>query len=110
MAFLKLTSSLLLATCLHQGHASSGLTKRTLPSPTGEEFGAYCLDGSMPTFDIRLAGATSTNSNKWILYLEGGGWCNGATEEDTIEACKGRARFDTFSEYVRAKRSREDEQ
>lgn len=42
-----------------------------------------------PSVEIRL----NTSSTKWILFLEGGGWCYGATAKDTIKSCAGKAGF-----------------
>lgn len=35
--------------------------------------GAVCLDGSPPGYYIRQGNGSS--ASKWILHLEGGGWC-----------------------------------
>ncbi|PKU83136.1 pectin acetylesterase 5 isoform X1 [Dendrobium catenatum] len=46
--------------------------------------GALCLDGSLPGYHL-LRGEGS-GSDKWVLHLEGGGWCNNA------ESCASRGR------------------
>eukprot|EP01079_Euglenida_sp_SAG-EU17-18_P008029 gene8029-1435_t len=61
----------------------------TVPEATCEKFGARCLGGDAPSYQIRR----NASSNKWVLYLEGGGWCYGATEQATIASCAGRAGF-----------------
>ncbi|CAL2268034.1 unnamed protein product [Prunus armeniaca] len=41
--------------------------------------GAVCLDGSLPGYHFQKGFGSGANS--WVLYIEGGGWCN------TIESC-----------------------
>ncbi|ONI03387.1 hypothetical protein PRUPE_6G254300 [Prunus persica] len=41
--------------------------------------GAVCLDGSLPGYHYQKGFGSGANS--WVLYIEGGGWCN------TIESC-----------------------
>lgn len=75
------------------GGTNPGMTRVELPEALASKFGAYCLGGAPPSMELRLADDSSPNNDKWVLFLEGGGWCYGATEEATIAACKGRARF-----------------
>jgi len=57
--------------------------------------GAACLDGSAPGYYYRLG---ATTSKRWIIYLEGGGWCaNGGGSVDNFESCATRASTDTGS-------------
>lgn len=60
-----------------------------VPDATAEHFGAKQLNGAAPEYDIRR----NPSSTKWLLFLEGGGWCNGATEAATVAACANRAGF-----------------
>ena len=39
--------------------------------------GAVCLDGSPPGYYFR----PGKDLNKWILHLQGGGWCDHGTED-----------------------------
>lgn len=50
--------------------------------PAAAAKGAVCLDGSAPGYYMRSG---EGSSNKWILHLEGGGWCS------TVEACVERS-------------------
>ena len=52
------------------------MDSRTLPKATADKHGAKCLNGNAPTMEIRL----NSSSTKWILFLEGGGWCYGGTQ------------------------------
>ena len=45
--------------------------------------GAVCLDGSQP--GIYLRNGTGSDRSKWIVFLQGGGWCHDA------ETCYGRS-------------------
>jgi hypothetical protein len=47
--------------------------------------GARCLDGSAPAY-YWLAGR-GAGARKWVVYLEGGGWCA------DVDACVRRAAF-----------------
>ena len=47
-------------------------TQHTLPPP------AVCLDGSPPVIYVRPPRATA--SSTFVLFLEGGGWCNSPTD------------------------------
>uniref|UniRef100_A0A7R9ZVG7 Uncharacterized protein n=1 Tax=Pyrodinium bahamense TaxID=73915 RepID=A0A7R9ZVG7_9DINO len=60
-----------------------------VPQATADHFGAKQLNGEAPVYDIRI----NASSTKWILFLEGGGWCNGATEAETVASCARRAGF-----------------
>ncbi|CAI0471813.1 unnamed protein product [Linum tenue] len=46
--------------------------------------GAFCLDGSLPGYHFEKG--FGSGSNKWVIHIEGGGWCN------TIESCSYRSR------------------
>ena len=48
-----------------------------------ETNGAYCLDGSVPDFYYRSG--SGDGINKFIIYLQGGGWCG------SIENCVQRS-------------------
>lgn len=41
--------------------------------------GAFCLDGSLPGYHFQ--NGFGSGSDKWVLHIEGGGWC------DSIETC-----------------------
>ncbi|KAK1286715.1 hypothetical protein QJS10_CPB20g01028 [Acorus calamus] len=43
---------------------------------------AVCLDGGSPGYHLQKG--FGSGSNKWVLHIEGGGWCN------TIESCSSR--------------------
>ena len=66
--------------------ASAG---RTVPQATADKHGAKCLSGAAPTVEVRL----NASSTKWVLFLEGGGWCYGATANATVASCAGRGGF-----------------
>ena len=78
-----------------------GLTRRTLPDSIASEFGAFCLNGLPPSMDIRLAAENSPDKDKWIIYLEGGGWCYGPDADSTITNCLGRAGFATTGGIIK---------
>eukprot|EP00936_MAST-01D_sp_MAST-1D-sp1_P002677 g2677.t1 len=59
----------------------------TLPIDAADAFGAKCLDGSPPSYEI----SRNTSSTSWVLFLEGGGWCYGATPNATKQSCARRA-------------------
>eukprot|EP00052_Salpingoeca_macrocollata_P010929 m.84387 g.84387 ORF g.84387 m.84387 type:complete len:428 (-) comp17792_c0_seq1:117-1400(-) len=60
---------------------------RVVPVHLADATGAKCLDGSPPTYSIER----NQSSNNWILFLEGGGWCMGPSQEATIQSCAQRA-------------------
>ena len=60
-----------------------------LPQDVAEKYGAKCLNGQPPTFDV----ARNKSSNKWVLFLEGGGWCYGHDANQTKQSCAGRGGF-----------------
>jgi len=68
--------------------AQAGMTSRTIPQATADKHGAKCLNGAPPSVEIRL----NASSTKWVLFLEGGGWCFGSTPDATLASCAGRAR------------------
>jgi hypothetical protein len=64
-----------------------GMMHVTLAKATADKFGAKCLQGSAPSYELRL----NASSDKWVLFLEGGGWCYGLTPNATVVACAHRA-------------------
>jgi len=58
----------------------------SLPQSVADKFGAKCLDGSPPTYQI----TRNASSDGWVLFLEGGGWCYGATANETLQSCADR--------------------
>ena len=46
---------------------------RVVPATTARD--GFCLDGSLPSYSIRR----NASSAAYVLFLEGGGWCNGPT-------------------------------
>ena len=50
-------------------------TLRLLPNSTATEFGAACLDGSVPGYYYKPA-PNPASRNKWKIHFRGGGWCN----------------------------------
>ena len=44
-----------------------------LTDAQGKDKGAVCLDGSNPGF--YMTKGTAGDTNKWVLYFKGGGWC-----------------------------------
>jgi len=78
------------------GTASNKMTLYKLPSSVIAAFGAACLDGSPPAFYHR----PGQKSNRFIIFLEGGGWCSNSTSpgsDDNFESCDKRALTDTGS-------------
>jgi hypothetical protein len=55
---------LLLVLCY--GCAAAG----TIPQAIADEFGAKCINGEPPAYYI----SRNATSDKWVLFLEGGGW------------------------------------
>lgn len=53
------------------------------------QFGAKGLNGAAPQYLVRR----NSSSNKWVLFLEGGGWCYGSTSAATIASCAERGGF-----------------
>ena len=51
-----------------------------------------CLDGSAPGYYIREG--NGEGASKWILHLEGGGWC--ASERDCLDRSKTDGGSSTF--------------
>lgn len=47
-----------------------GTDAETLPQAVADKFGAKCLNGQPPNFELQL----NSSSTKWVLFLEGGGW------------------------------------
>ena len=58
---------------------------RVVPATTARD--GLCLDGSLPSYSVRR----NASSAAYVLFLEGGGWCNGPT------ANAGSAAADTAS-------------
>lgn len=59
----------------------------SVPQDIADKFGAKCLDGSAPTFEL----TRNVSSTSWVLFLEGGGWCQGPDENATLTSCAQRA-------------------
>jgi hypothetical protein len=47
-----------------------------------QERGAACLDGTPPA--IYYHRGSGSNRNKFMMYFNSGGYCNGATMEETL--------------------------
>lgn len=60
-----------------------------LPQDFADAFGAKCLNGDPPSYEL----SRNASETRWVLFLEGGGWCYGATPNDTKKSCAGRAGF-----------------
>jgi len=67
--------------------ASQSWYSASVPQATADKLGAKCLGGGPPAYNFRL----NPNSDKWILFLEGGGWCYGPDFNSTVASCRGRA-------------------
>ena len=80
MAHVRFLPLALLATLAH------GIS---LPQAVADKFGAKCLNGAPPTYEI----TRNYSSTKWLLFLEGGGWCQGDTVNATRTSCAGRGGF-----------------
>ena len=74
-----------------------GMTHMTLAKATADKFGAKCLQGTPPSYELRL----NASSDKWVLFLEGGGWCYGLTPNATVVACAHRAMAQAQAETAR---------
>jgi len=56
-----------------------------------KEKGAVCLDGSPGAYYIRKS---RTKSNKWLIHLQGGGWCRQLTSQEfDVATCTARSMF-----------------
>ena len=80
MVYLRLLPLALLTTLAH------GIS---LPQAVADKFGAKCLNGAPPTYEL----SRNYSSTKWILFLEGGGWCQGDSVNATRTSCAGRGGF-----------------
>jgi len=60
-----------------------------LPQDVADKFGAKCLNGDAPTFEI----IRNSSSSSWVLFLEGGGWCYGVTEDKAKTDCAHKGGF-----------------
>jgi hypothetical protein len=69
------------------------MVPQQVPAATAFKFGAKQLNGDAPLYLIRRNNASS----KYILFLEGGGWCFGSTASATIADCARRGGFKTGS-------------
>ena len=69
--------------------AGADMVSETVPQDVADRFGAKRLDGTSPTYQVR----TNASNTKWILFLEGGGWCFGPNATTTIKQCGLRAGF-----------------
>jgi hypothetical protein len=56
-----------------------------LPPSVVAQYGAACLDGSVPGYYVRRPAPGSPNENKWKIHFQGGGWCTSASD------CLGRS-------------------
>ena len=70
------------------GPGPAAMKLHVASAATAAKFGAACLDGSAPSMYVR----TNPASTKWVLFLEGGGWCFGATPDSTLASCASRAK------------------
>ncbi|KAL1546342.1 [Wnt protein] O-palmitoleoyl-L-serine hydrolase [Salvia divinorum] len=52
------------------------------PSSNAQQNSAFCLDGSLPGYHLKRG--FGSGSNSWLIYIEGGGWCN------NIPSCSAR--------------------
>ncbi|KAL3356853.1 hypothetical protein AABB24_017492 [Solanum stoloniferum] len=52
------------------------------PLSNAQQKSAFCLDGSLPGYHLQKG--FGSGSDKWVLHIEGGGWCN------SIETCSFR--------------------
>ena len=50
-----------------------------------QERGAACLDGSPPAMYVHQG--SEPNRDKFLIYVQGGGWCGEGGLDDTLEAC-----------------------
>jgi hypothetical protein len=67
--------------------AAASASADTLPQAIADKFGAKCLNGQPPPYELQL----NESSTKWVLFLEGGGWCYGLDANSTMSSCAGRA-------------------
>jgi hypothetical protein len=58
-----------------------------IPPESVQEHGAACLSGAPPNYEVRR----NTSSARWIIFLEGGGWCFGNTTNATVKLCAAHA-------------------
>ncbi|CAI7879260.1 unnamed protein product [Closterium sp. NIES-53] len=59
------------------GGGVGGAASTSLVLLPPSKYGARCLDGSPPGFYHRQG--HGTGANKWLIYLQGGGWCYSVT-------------------------------
>uniref|UniRef100_A0A3Q7IPF7 Pectin acetylesterase n=1 Tax=Solanum lycopersicum TaxID=4081 RepID=A0A3Q7IPF7_SOLLC len=52
------------------------------PLSNAQQKSAFCLDGSLPGYHLQKG--FGSGSDKWVLHIEGGGWCN------SVETCSFR--------------------
>ena len=64
----------------------SQLSALVLPQDFSDTYGAKCLDGSPPAIYYKLG-----DPSRWIVFLEGGGWCADTSYNGTVANCFGRA-------------------
>ena len=69
--------------------SSAQMIPKTVPLDIAAAYNAKCLNGDHPTYLIRR----NKSSTKWILFLEGGGWCYGVDAKSTIASCAARGGF-----------------
>jgi hypothetical protein len=48
----------------------SQMQSYVVPQAIADKHGAKCLNGAPPFYELR-----NSTSDKWMLFLEGGGWC-----------------------------------
>ena len=67
-------------------NASNLLQYVVVPQPFADTYGAACLDSSPPSYYISLQ-----DPNRFIIFIEGGGWAFDTTVNGTIAAAASRA-------------------
>ena len=88
LTLLLLIPPLLAVLVLPPIHAmGQGMLPQTVAPALATKFNAKCLSGAAPTYLLRR----NTSSTRWLIFLEGGGWCYGNTTASTISSCSQRA-------------------
>ena len=54
-------------------------------SDAAKSYGAMCLDGSPGNYYF----ANGTESKKYVIFFQGGGWCSGLYKANSKRVCKG---------------------
>ena len=78
----------ILLSLLSLATSQSMYTLQLLPT----ERGARCLDGS--PVGVYYHEGSPNNRNKFMIYMNGGGFCRGFTLEETLESCYIRSKKD----------------